>query len=106
MTLFAQQCAEAGLPMEPFPQSPERMSAATETFQRMILSERVRHGNERTFDEQVANLGVVSTDRGVRISKRKSGGQIDAIAAFVMALQLAIGDDVPGTERNDFAEIM
>lgn len=106
MTLFAQQCAEAGLPMEPFPQSPERMSAATETFQRMILSERVRHGNERTFDEQVANLGVVSTDRGVRISKRKSGGQIDAVAAFVMALQLAIGDDVPGTELNDFAEIM
>lgn len=105
MTLFAQQCADAGLPMEPFPQSPERMSVATENFQRMILQTRVRHGNERTFDEQIANLGVVSTDRGVRISKRKSGGRIDAITAFVMALQAAVGGE-GDDPQDDFAEIM
>ena len=104
MTLFAQQLAEAGVPMEPFPQSPERMGEATETFQRLILDTRMRHGNDRTFDEQVANLGTTQTDRGVRISKRKSGGKIDGISAVVMALEEAFGGDTDNQE--DFAEIM
>jgi phage terminase large subunit-like protein len=103
MTLMAQQLAESGLPMTPYPQSPERMSVATETFQNLILSERLRHGNERTFDEQVANLGTVQTDRGVRISKRKSGGRIDAITAAVMALDVCFGDADP--PQQDFAEL-
>lgn len=106
MTLFAQQLADRGVKVESFPQSPERMSEATETFQRLILDTRLRHGNDRTFDEQVANLGVVATDRGVRISKRKSGGKIDAISATVMCLQDLFGDDLlDDDEGEDFVAL-
>lgn len=93
MTLFAQQLEEGGLNIEPFPQSPERMMRATETFQRIVLNERLRHGNDRTIDEQVASLGIRESDRGVRISKSKSGGRIDAISAAVMCIEEAFGGE-------------
>lgn len=102
MTLFAQQLGEAGLTLEPFPQSPERMMRATETFQRIVLNERLRHGNERVVDEQVANLGIRETERGVRISKSRSGGRIDAISAAVMCIEEAFGGEA---EAEDFAFI-
>lgn len=100
MTLFAQQLSESGLEIEPFPQSPERMMRATETFQRIVLNERLRHGNEAVVDEQVANLGIRETDRGVRISKSRSGGRIDAISAAIMCLEEAFGGE---DEGEDFA---
>lgn len=104
MTLMAQQLQDHGANVEPYPQSPERMSEATETFQRLVLDLRLRHGNDRTFDEQVANLGIVATDRGVRISKRKSGGQIDAVSAAVMCLQELFGMEDPDA-GEEFAEL-
>lgn len=99
MTLFAQQLEGSGLPIEPFPQSPERMMKATETFQRVVLNERLRHGNDRTIDEQVASLGIRESDRGVRISKSRSGGRIDAISAAVMCIEEAFGGE---DEPQDF----
>lgn len=103
MTLFSQQLEAAGLPIEPFPQSPERMMKATETFQRIVLSTRLRHGNDRTIDEQVASLGIRETDRGVRISKSRSGGRIDSISAAVMCLEEAFGQEA---EPEDFAFVI
>lgn len=103
MTLFAQQLGEAGIPIEAFPQSPERMMRATETFQRVVLSGRLRHGNERTLDEQVAALGIRETDRGVRISKSRSGGRIDAISAAVMCIEEAFGGEA---DPEDFAFVV
>lgn len=93
MTLFAQQLSDGGLNIEPFPQSPERMMKATETFQRIVLNERLRHGNDKVIDEQVASLGIRETDRGVRISKSRSGGRIDAISAAVMCIEEAFGGE-------------
>jgi phage terminase large subunit-like protein len=84
MTLFAQQLAESGLPMEPFPQSGERMVRATETFQRLVLQTRARHGADRVLDEQLAGVAVSETERGVRISKRKSNDRIDTVIAVIM----------------------
>lgn len=100
MTLFAQQLADAGLPMEPFPQSGEKMVRATETFQRLVLQTRMRHGADRTLDEQLAGVAVSETDRGVRISKRKSADRIDTVIATIMACEAEFGEE---DSAEDFA---
>jgi phage terminase large subunit-like protein len=102
MTLLAQQLSEAGVNCEPFPQSAERMTTATETFQRLILEGRLRHGGDKVLEEQMAGLGIRETERGVRISKTKSGVIVDSVYAMVMALQAEFGDDID--EQQDFAE--
>lgn len=93
MTLFAQQLADSGLPMEPFPQNGDRMTAATETFQRLVLAGRMAHGGDRVLDEQLAGVAVAETDRGVRISKRKSADRIDTVIATVMAVGYEFGEE-------------
>jgi phage terminase large subunit-like protein len=93
MGLLASSLADRGLPMEPFPQTADRMTEATETFQRLFLDARVRHGGERMLLNQIANIGTKPTERGVRISKIKSsGGRVDLPVALAMALQDALGD--------------
>lgn len=102
MTLMAQQFAEAGLPMEPFQQSGERMVAASENFQQLVLQERMNHGADRTLDEQLAGVAVSESERGVRISKRKSADRIDTVIATVMACSDEFGDEGEG---DDFVMI-
>ena len=84
---------ERGLPMQPFPQDAGRMTRATETFQRLFIDTRVRHGNDRVLLDQIANIGTKPTERGVRISKLKSG-RVDAPVALAMALDRAFGDEL------------
>lgn len=93
MTLFAQQLGEAGIPVEPFPQSGDKMVMASETFQRLVLSARLAHGNDRTLDEQLAGVAVSETDRGVRVSKRKSADRIDTVVAAMMACAHVFEDE-------------
>lgn len=103
MTLFAQQLAESGLPMEPFPQSGDRMVRATETFQRLVLQTRLRHGADRVLDEQLAGVAVSETERGVRISKRKSADRIDVVIAMIMACDVFSEEE---NEGGDFAVLV
>lgn len=98
MTLMAQQLAEAGLPMEPFPQSSERMTRATETLQRMILSNRMRW-SDACLNEQLAATAIRESERGVRISKMNSGRN-DTIVCAAMALDWEFGDEEE--EQDDF----
>lgn len=105
MGMLAGMLADRGLKVEAFPQSPERVQHATEVFQRLVLDERLRHGKDRTFEEQVSNLGVAATDRGVRISSKKSGGPIDVVAATIMCLDDLFGDDIEDDQGEDFAVI-
>lgn len=102
MTLFAQQLTEAGFDCEPYPQSPERMINATETFQRMILSNRHKW-MDAVYDEQLASTGIRETDRGIRISKTKSGRN-DTVIAAAMALQYEFGDEEQ--TQDDFAMVI
>jgi phage terminase large subunit-like protein len=104
MLLLAQQLSEAGITCEPFPQSAERMTRATETFQRLVLEERLRHGADRTLDEQMAGLGLRESERGVRISKTKSGVIVDVVFALTMALDAEFGDD--DASQEDFAMVV
>lgn len=100
MTLLALSLAERGLPMEVFPQSTERMTHATETLQRLALDARIRHGNDPVLNAEMAAVEVSPTERGVRISKRKTALKIDCTIASAMALDLALGLE---DEPTDFA---
>ncbi len=101
MGLLARSLADRGLPLEPFPQSPQRMERATETFQRLFLDERVRHGGDKILLEQIASVIVRPSDRGVRMSKGKSFMPIDMAVALAMALDDALGEEA--VDETDFA---
>lgn len=92
MRLEAAMLADRGVPMEPVPQTSKNMTRATETLQRFVLDRRLRHGMDRTLDTQMAAVGVRETDKGVRISKSRSGGKIDTAVALALALDAAVGD--------------
>jgi phage terminase large subunit-like protein len=89
--------------MVPFPQSAERMTKATETLQRLVLDQRIRHGGDPDLDQQMSGVGTSITERGVRISKRRSGLKIDCVVALAMALDRALGEEDPG---QDFALVV
>ncbi len=91
MGLLAGTLGERGIPMTPYPQTAGNMEAATETFQRLVLDGRLRYGGDKEFQDQVANIGTKPTERGVRISKLKSGGPVDFAVATAMAAQAAFG---------------
>lgn len=103
MGLLASSLADRGVPMVPFPQSADRMTKATETLQRLVLDQRVRHGADPDLDQQMAGVGTSITERGVRISKRKSGVKIDCVVALAMALDRALGEEDHG---QDFALVI
>ena len=100
MTMLANSLTDRGLPVEAFPQSPQRMERATETFQRIILDERMRHGGDPILLEQIASIATKPTERGVRITKRGSM-PVDMAVALAMALDDALGGEEP--EADDFA---
>lgn len=102
MTLFAQQLADAGLPTEPFPQSPERMIRAAETLQRLVLLERFRW-TDKVLDDQLSSVGLRESDRGVRIAKSKSG-RVDTVISTVMCLDAAFGEEEES--NDDFAFVV
>lgn len=102
MGLLAMALADRGLPMVPYAQSAEKMTAATETLQRVVIDGRVRHGDDPVLNAEMAGVGVAPTERGVRISKRKSGLKVDCVVASAMALQVAMGEE---DEPSDFAFI-
>lgn len=103
MGLLASDLAERGLPMNAFPQTADRMTLAAETLQRIVLDGRLRHGNDPILNSQIAAVGTKPTERGVRISKAKSGLPIDGVVALAMPISLALGDEMLG---QDFAEIV
>jgi phage terminase large subunit-like protein len=91
MHLVGNSLQDRGLPYNPFPQSADKMTEATETFQRTVFEGKLRHGGDKIMDAQLASVAVKPTERGVRISKQKTSQPIDLITALVMALQRAIG---------------
>lgn len=95
MQLVANALSER-VPVEPFPQSAERMERATETFWRLFTHEQVRHGNDPDFLEHLAALAVKPTERGVRMSKMKAKMPTDLAIAAALALDTALGDESDG----------
>jgi phage terminase large subunit-like protein len=81
----AELLEEQGLLLIEFPQTDARMAPASETFYELIMSGRVVHDGDSTLREHVLAAVASETERGVRISKRKSKQRIDAAIALAMA---------------------
>lgn len=87
----AEILAEAGFPMNEFPQSPARMGPASETIWELIKDGRVVHDGDLRLKQQVLSGVAVPTDRGGwRISKRKSRDRIDGLISLAMTADRAV----------------
>ncbi len=95
MGLLASSLEDRGVPIEPFPQSAMNMVRATETVQRLVFDKRLRHGGDVELDAQMANVHARPTDRGVRISKGRSGGPVDRVVALAMAADGCLNGERP-----------
>ena len=102
MQMVAGRLAERGVPIEPFPQSAQRMERATEVFQRIFIDERILHGNDSFLLEHIAAIAVKPTERGVRMSKLKALMPTDLAVALAMALDTLYGEE----SAEDFALVI
>lgn len=86
------QALEAeGLPIVEFPQSPVRMTPATQRFYEAVLNHGVSHDGDPRLARHVGNCVLKVDARGSRLSKetKQSPRKIDLAVAAVMALHLA-----------------
>ena len=84
--------ASENLPVTEFPQSPQRMTPATQRFTTMILERQMTHSGDPVLTRHVSNAVLKSDARGVRIYKetKSSPKKIDAAVASIMALERAM----------------
>jgi len=84
--------ADEGLPVEEFPQSPARMTPATQRFGEAVLNKALTHSGDPDLARHVGNAVVKNDSPGHRIVKehRDSTRRIDlAAVAAVMAYAAA-----------------
>jgi phage terminase large subunit-like protein len=83
---------EEGLPVTEYPQSPARMTPATQRFFEAVLTEGLSHSGSGDLARDVANAIVRDDARGYRIVKesKRSTKRIDLAVAAVMALDRAV----------------
>jgi phage terminase large subunit-like protein len=84
-----QLLAAEGLPVVEYPQSPPRMTPATQRFAEAVLNRTLTHSRNR--DRHVGNATVRVDSRGTRIHKehKHSTRRIDLAVAAVMAHDIA-----------------
>jgi phage terminase large subunit-like protein len=82
----AEILADEGLPMVEFPQSPERMSNASENLYRLIESGALVHDGDPALRAHVMGGATKATERGWRLVKDpRAPRPIDALIALAMA---------------------
>lgn len=86
----AEMLAEEGFPMVEFEQSNARMAPASEKLYELIREGRIVHDGDNRLRKHLLAAVVSDSDRGWRISKRKSRERIDAAIALAMAADRAI----------------
>jgi phage terminase large subunit-like protein len=86
-----QLLADEGLPVEEFPQSPQRMTPATQRFGGAVLNRTLTHSGDPDLARHVGNAVVKNDSRGHRIVKehKDSTRRTDLAVAAVMALDRA-----------------
>ena len=86
-----QLLADEGLPVEEFPQSPQRMTPATQRFGEAVLNRALTHSGDPDLARHVGNAVVKNDSRGHRIVKehKDSTRRIDLAVAAVMAFAAA-----------------
>ena len=83
--------ADEGRPVEAFPQSPQRMTPATQRFGEAALDRALIHSGDPDLARHVGNAVVKNDSRGHRIVKehKDSTRRIDLAVAAVMAFAAA-----------------
>jgi len=86
-----QLLAAEGLPVEEYPQSPQRMTPATTRFAEAVLNRALTHSGNPDLARHVGNATVKLDSRGTRIQKehKHSTRRIDLAVAAVMAHDVA-----------------
>lgn len=84
--------AAEGLPITEFPQSPHRMTPATQRFTDMVNGRQMTHNGDPALTRHVSNAVLKSDARGTRIYKetKSSPKKIDLAVASIMALERAV----------------
>lgn len=100
--LPARMLEERGVATVEFPQSAERMQPACETAHQLITGGRIVHGGDPKLTAHVGNAAWREGERGRTLSKRKSGGHIDALIAAVMATAEFLAPE-PAKKRPTFS---
>jgi phage terminase large subunit-like protein len=80
-----------GLPVAEFPQSPARMTPATQHFYEAVINKQLTHSGDARLARHVGNAVLKSDSRGMRIYKehRNSSRRIDLAVASLMAFERA-----------------
>jgi phage terminase large subunit-like protein len=86
----AEMLEDRGIPMVEFPQTDARMAPASEALFELITAGRLVHDGDPELRRQMLAAVPARTERGVKISKRKSKRRIDAAVAVAMAAHRAI----------------
>ena len=86
----AEMLTERGLPMVEVPQNNAVMSEASEQLYELVKDGRLVHDGDELFRAQILNAVAAPTERGWRISKRKSQARIDGAVALAMATSAAV----------------
>ena len=80
-----------GFPVVEFPQSPARMTPATQHFYEAVINKQLSHSGDPRLARHVGNAVLKSDSRGMRIIKehRNSSRRIDLAVAALMAFERA-----------------
>lgn len=83
-----------GLPIVEFPQSPQRMTPATNTFYEAVMNATLTHDGDPRLARHMENAILKTDSRGTRLVKetQKSKRHIDLAVCAVMAVSIAIKD--------------
>ncbi len=84
-----------GLPMEEFPQTPERLTQAGQNLYDLIKHRKLVMYPDEEFRQQALSATALESERGFRISKDRSSKKIDAIISLAMAASVAVAEPVP-----------
>lgn len=91
----AEMLEEEGLPMARYEMGNALMAPASERIYELIREKRLVHDGDLEFRKQVLAAVVSETERGWRISKKKSMERIDAAVAMTIAADRAVINEEP-----------
>jgi len=96
----AEMLEELGLPMVEYDQSSANMAPASERIYELIKERRLVHDGDEVFRAHVLGAVVGHTDRGWRISKRKSRDRIDGAVAMTIAADRAVASRIERPQKR------
>lgn len=94
--LSIQLAEEHGLPMIRFPQGTRNMNEPCRTFERLLMSGKLHHGDNPVLRWMASNVALYEDSGGrVRPDKKRSSEKIDGIVAAIIAVGRAAAGPAP-----------